>query len=191
MKENRAESFVSYATPLGGDWSFDTRLAAETSRLEFTGDTDQSVSLTYLKPRVQFTRRIGPHQLQFRLYRDVGQLDFTDFVSTSQLADNVLHGGNPDLRPQTAWSLEVDADFRFPGDAALRVRGFKQYLDDVVDLIPVGPPGAQFDAPGNIGKGTLLGAELSLRLPMKKLLPGGSFTLGGKLRFQGDGSGDR
>ena len=99
VKENRAESFVSYATPLGGDWSFDTRLAAETSRLEFTGDTDQSVSLTYLKPRVQFTRRIGPHQLQFRVYRDVGQLDFTDFVSTSQLADNLHPRWQPGSAP--------------------------------------------------------------------------------------------
>src|SRR5262249_36192652 len=87
VKENRPESFVSYAAPLSADWSFDARLAAETSRLEFTGDTEQSVSLTYLKPRVQFTRRFGPHQLQFRVYRDVGQLDFTDFVTTSQLAD--------------------------------------------------------------------------------------------------------
>jgi hypothetical protein len=182
VKETRAEGFASYATPLDADWSFDARLAAETSRLQFTGDTEQSVALTYLKPRLQFTRRFGPHQLQFRVYRDVGQLDFTDFVTTSQLVDNVIHGGNPDLRPQTAWSLEVDADFRFAGDAALRVRGFRQYLDDVVDLIPVGTPGAQFDAPGNIGKGSLLGVETSLRLPLKKVLPGGSFTLGGKLQ---------
>lgn len=182
VQENRAEGFVSYATPLSPDWSFDARLAAETSRLQFTGDTDQSVALTYLKPRVQFTRRFGPHQLQFRVYRDVGQLDFTQFVTTSQLSDNRVQGGNPDLKPQTAWSFEVDADLRFPGDAALRVRGFKQYLDDVVDSIPVGPPGAQFDAPGNIGKGTLLGTELSLRLPLKKLLPGGNFTLSGKLQ---------
>lgn len=182
VQENRAEGFVAYATPLNADWSFDARVAAETSRLEFSGDTDQSVALTYLKPRVQFTRRFGPHQLQFRVYRDVGQLDFTDFVTTSSLSDNVVHGGNPDLRPQTAWSFEVDADLRFPGDAALRVRGFKQYLDDVVDLIPVGPPGAQFTAPGNIGKGTLLGSEISLRLPLKPVLPGGNLTISGKLQ---------
>jgi hypothetical protein len=182
VQENRAEGFVSYATPLDENWSFDARLAAETSRLQFSGDTQQSVSLTYIKPRVQFTRRFGPHQLQFRVYRDVGQLDFTDFVTTSQLADNVVKGGNPDLRPQTAGSIEVDGDLRFPGDAALRVRAFKQYLDDVVDLIPVGPPGAQFSAPGNIGKGTLLGTELSLRLPLQRVLPGGSFTLSGKFQ---------
>ncbi len=76
----------------------------------------------------------------------------------------------------------MDADLRFPGDAALRVRGFKQYLDDVVDLIPVGPPGAQFTAPGNIGKGTLLGSEISLRLPLKPVLPGGNLTISGKLQ---------
>jgi outer membrane receptor protein involved in Fe transport len=177
VEEKRAEGFVSFATPLNGNWSFDARLAAEFSRLEFTGDTEQSEKLTYVKPRLQFTRRFGPHQLQLRVFRDVGQLDFTDFVSTAQLADDVISGGNPDLRPQSAWATELDADLRFPGDAALRVRAFKHYLDDVVDFVPVGPVGDQFDAPGNIGEGTLLGVAFTVRLPLRKLLPGGTLVV--------------
>jgi hypothetical protein len=177
VEEKRAEGFVSFATPLNGNWSFDARLAAEFSRLEFTGDTERSEKLNYVKPRVQLTRKLGPHQLQMRVFRDVGQLDFTDFVSTAQLADDVISGGNPDLRPQSAWAMELDADLRFPGDAALRVRAFKHYLDDVVDFVPVGPAGDQFDAPGNIGSGTLLGAAFTVRLPLKKLLPGGTLIV--------------
>ncbi len=182
VEEKRAEGFVAYATPLDSHWSFDARLAVETSRLEFTGDTDQSVSLTYVKPRVQFTRKFGPHQLQMRVFRDVGQLDFTDFVSTAALADDVIEGGNPDLRPQTAWAVELDTDLRFPGDAALRVRLFKHFLDDVVDLVPVGPPEAQFDAPGNIGEGSVIGAQISLRVPLGRLLPGGTFSVNSTLQ---------
>ena len=84
VEENRGEAFVSHAWQINPLWSLDSRLAAETSRLSFTGDTEQSVSLTYVKPRVQLTRKFGQHQLQMRVFRDVGQLDFTDFVSTAQ-----------------------------------------------------------------------------------------------------------
>lgn len=181
VEEKRGEAFVAFATPLGGAWSFDARLAAEFSRLDFTGDSELTEKLTYLKPRAQVTRKLGPHQLQFRVYRDVGQLDFTDFVSTAQLADGVISGGNPELRPQSAWAVEADTDLRFPGDAALRVRLFRHYLDDVVDFVPVGEPGAQFDAPGNIGEGTLTGVEMSLRLPLKAVLPGGTLSINATL----------
>jgi hypothetical protein len=182
VEENRGEAFVTHAWQINPLWSLDSRLAAEASRLSFTGDTEQSVSLTYVKPRVQLTRKFGPHQLQVRVFRDVGQLDFTDFVSTARLADDLINGGNPDLRPQTAWAAEVEGDLRFASDAALRVRLFHHWLDDVVDFVPVGAPDALIDAPGNIGHGTMDGIEISLRLPLQPLLPGGTLTVASTLR---------
>jgi len=182
VEENRGEAFVSHAWQINPLWSLDSRLAAEASRLSFTGDTEQSVSLTYVKPRVQLTRKFGQHQLQMRVFRDVGQLDFTDFVSTARLADDLINGGNPDLRPQTAWAAEIEGDLRFASDAALRVRLFHHWLDDVVDFVPVGLPDALIDAPGNIGHGTMDGIEISLRMPLQPLLPGGTLTVAGTLR---------
>jgi outer membrane cobalamin receptor len=179
VKENRGEAFVSHAWQINPDWSLDSRLAAEASRLSFTGDTEQSVSLTYVKPRVQLTRKFGAHQLQMRVFRDVGQLDFTDFVSNARLADDVINGGNPDLRPQTTWAAEVEGDMRFGNDAALRLRLFHHWLDDVVDFVPVGAPDALFDAPGNIAGGRSDGVEMSLRMPLKPVLPGGTLTVSG------------
>lgn len=177
IEETRAEGFVSHAWSLNERWSLDSRLAAETSRLSFTGDTDQSVSLTYLKPRVQLTRLLGKHQVQMRWYRDVGQLDFNDFVTTAAFGNDLIEGGNPDLRPQTSWAVEMEGDFRFANDSAFRLRLFKHFVREVVDFVPVGTPGNQFDAPGNIGDGSMIGAETSLRVPLGKLLPGGSLSL--------------
>jgi hypothetical protein len=179
VEENRAEAFVSHVWKWSELWSLDSRLAAETSRLSFTGDTEQSVSLSYVKPRVQLTRQLGKHQLQMRVFRDVGQLDFNDFVSSAQFAQDIIQGGNPDLRPQTAWAVEADADLRFTGDAAFRLRLFKHFVDDVVDFVPVGPPGDRFDAPGNIGEGSIVGAEVSLRVPLSPMLRGGTFNVSG------------
>ena len=135
-------------------WTLDSRLTGEASRLSFTGDTNQSVALAYLKPSLQLTRKLGgSNQLRARVYRDVGQLDFTDFVSVASLSDNRINGGNPNLKPETSWRLELAGDFRFAGDAALDVTLFHHWVFDTADLVPVGPPDAQIDAPGNIGTG--------------------------------------
>jgi outer membrane receptor for ferrienterochelin and colicin len=179
VKETRAEAFVSNVWRLDENWSLDSRLAAETSRLSFTGDTEQSVRLTYLKPRVQLSRKFGRHQLQMRVFRDVSQLNFRDFVSTAELANDNVLGGNPDLKPQTMWAVELDADLRFGADAALRVRAFKDFVDDVADFVPIGPPGNQLDAPGNIGRGSIIGAEVSLRVPLAPVLKGGTLNVTG------------
>jgi outer membrane receptor protein involved in Fe transport len=179
VKESRGEGFVSHAWRISDRWSLDSRLAVETSRLSFTGDTKQSVSLSYVKPRVQLTRQLGRHQLQLRVFRDVGQLDFNDFVTTAAFANDNIDGGNPDLRPQTAWAAEIEADLRFPREAALRLRAFRHFVDDVVDFVPVGDPGEQFDAPGNIGKGRILGTEVAQRVPLSPLVPGGTLSVTG------------
>jgi hypothetical protein len=59
------------------------------------------------------------------------------------------------------------------------LRLFRHFVDDVVDYVPVGTPGSQFDAPGNIGEGSILGAEISLRVPLGALIRGGTFSVSG------------
>jgi hypothetical protein len=178
VEENRAEAFLGRTMRLGAHWSLEARLVAEASRLGFSGDTEQSVSLSFLKPRLQLTRALGAHQMQLLVFRDVGQLDFTDFISSVEVADEFIDGGNPDLKPQSAWAAEVIGDFRLTTATALRARLFHHWLDDVADFVPVGPDDSRFDAPGNIGRGSLDGVELALRVPVKAL-PGGSFNLSG------------
>lgn len=180
VTENRVEAFISRSAHFD-PWSLELRLSGEASELRFTGDTRQSVSLSYLKPLVQLTRRLGAHQLQLRAFHDVGQLDFTDFVSSVELRDDVINGGNPDLRPQTAWAAEMIGDWRFE-KSAVRARVFHHWLADVADLIPVSTDERIDDAPGNIGRGSLTGVEMAFRLPLDHLLDGGSLRVSGLLQ---------
>lgn len=182
VEERRGEAYLLHSwTP--GRWSVETRLAGEISRLSFTGDANQSVSLAYFKPSFQVTRRIGRrNQIRARLYRDVGQLDFTDFVSAASFADDRINGGNPDLRPETSWRAELAGDLRFGADGAAGLTLFHYWISDTADLVPVGPPNARIDAPGNIGDATVDGAQLTLRLPLKPVLPGASLTVDGTWR---------
>jgi hypothetical protein len=180
VEELRGEAYVVHTLRPDSRWSVETRLAAELSRLSFSGDTGRSVSLTYLKPSLQVTRSLGgQNQLRTRLFRDVGQLDFTDFVSRASLSDDLIEGGNPDLRPQATWQAEIAADLRFGAQGALNLTVFRQWISDTVDLVTLGPPGARFDAPGNIGDARVWGAQVTLNVPLQSLIPGGIFTLEG------------
>ncbi len=185
IEEERAEFFGSHSWRPADAWSIETRLAWETSTLTFTGDTDQSVELSFWKPSVQIVRSLaGANQLRFRVYRDVGQLDFGDFTSAAAVADSLISGGNPDLVPQTDWRAELGADLRF-GGAALGLTLTHHQFSDVADLVLItvpDPPNPDilFDAPGNIGQGDALSLDVNFSTPVS-FIPGGRLTIEGSL----------
>ena len=174
VQEGRQEAFAGYMWRSHSLWSMEARLTAEMSRLDFAGDVNRSMDLVYWKPMLQVARLFSDrNQLQLRMFRDVGQLDFNDFVSAPSLADDVVNGGNPALRPETSWRAEFVADLRLGADTALGVKGFHYWLDDAVDLVPIGAPGMQIDAPANIGAGTVTGVDLTYSAPLRTIVPGG------------------
>lgn len=186
VEEERAEFFGVHTWRPSDQWTVESRVAWETSTLTFTGDTDQTVELSYWKPSLQITRTLGgANQLRFRIYRDVGQLDFGDFSSAAAIADNLIAGGNPDLVPQTAWIAELGADLRF-GPAALGVTLSHQQISDVSDLVLItvpDPPNPDilFDAPGNIGDGEMTTLSVNFSSPVS-FIEGGRITVQGYLR---------
>ncbi|HYD73850.1 MAG TPA: TonB-dependent receptor [Candidatus Binatia bacterium] len=197
VEEERAEFFGSHTWRPADAWSLETRLAWETSTLTFTGQTNQEVELSFWKPSVQLSRTFsGNNQGRIRIYRDVGQLDFGDFVSAAAVADALIAGGNPDLTPQNAWIAELGADLRF-GPAALSLTLAHHRITDVADLVPItatvpnpnedpliiGDETMEitFDAPGNIGDGEITQLDVNLSTPIS-FIPGSRLTVRGYLR---------
>ncbi|MGE0292636.1 MAG: TonB-dependent receptor plug domain-containing protein [Hyphomonadaceae bacterium] len=177
VEEERAEIFASHTWRPSDVWSIETRLNWETSTLTFTGDTNQTVDLAFWKPSIQLTRTFaGNNQVRFRVYRDVSQLDFGDFVSAAATADAIIAGGNPDLVPQTDWRTELGTDLRFPGGAALGLTLTHHSISDVTDVVFI--PAAGFDAPGNLGDGEALSLDVNFSTPV-------SFIEGGRLTIEG------
>jgi hypothetical protein len=191
VEEERAEVFASHNWRPAQNWSLETRAAWETSTLTFTGDTNQTVDLSFWKPSIQLSHAFGGNdQVRLRLYRDVGQLDFGDFVSAAAVADSLLAGGNPDLVPQTAWIAELGADLRFEGGAALNLTLQHRAISDVADVVKIvddnGTPGDvsddfTYDAPGNIGDAELNQLSLNFSTPVS-FLPGGRLVIEGFIR---------
>lgn len=186
VEEERTEVFANHSWQLNDQWALETRVAREQSTLTFTGDTNQSVELAFVKPSIQIARSFaGNNQLRFRVYRDVGQLDFDDFVSAAGITDNIINGGNPDLAPETSWRAEFGADLRFPGSAALNLTLTRHWIQDVNDVVLViddrGTPSTAddipFDAPGNIGDADAWSLNTRLTLPLRAIIPGARLTL--------------
>jgi hypothetical protein len=193
VEEERAEFFGSHTWRPSDPWSIETRVAWETSTLTFSGDTNQTTELSFWKPSIQIARTFaGNNQLRFRYYRDVGQLDFGDFVSAAATADELIAGGNPDLQPQTDWRTELGADLRYRG-MALTLTLTHHDITDVADLVtltgiddndtPLNPLDDfpfLFDAPGNLGEGEAWSLDANFSSPIS-FIPGGRITVSGFL----------
>jgi outer membrane receptor protein involved in Fe transport len=157
VKEERGEAFAKATwRPIGG-WTVDSSLRWETSTISSDGDVVLEKTLHYLKPRVSVAwDALKQTQVRLRVEREVGQLNFDDFVASSRFTSGGgVTAGNPDLNPEQAWVAEAAVEQRFWGSGSVLL-AFRHYeLKDVVDRGPVfGPAGEVFDRPENIGDGT-------------------------------------
>lgn len=166
VSEDRVEVFSTYNWKATNKLELDTGLAWEFSRLDQVGsDVDVNRTLKFVKPSFDaFFIATGATRLWFSFKRDVGQLDFEDFVAEVDRNDDEIDLGNPDLEPETSWDFEVGAEHQLADNKGLvNGRVFYRRVNDVSDRIPFGDFETQ---PGNIGSGNHYGFELesSLRL---------------------------
>ncbi|MFY7718798.1 MAG: TonB-dependent receptor plug domain-containing protein [Brevundimonas sp.] len=153
-------------------------LRVEVSEISQSGDSDLTKSFVYPKPRIQatWTPRTG-HQFRFRAEREVGQLDFGDFIASADIDIGQVEGGNPDLEPEKSTVIEAIYEHRFDGEGVIEVTVSHADIEDVVDVIPLT---GGFDGVGNIGDGKADFFQLRLTLPTDRLgIPNGRFQTRG------------
>ena len=180
VDELRGEGFLRGTWRASPQLTLEAGVREETSRVTSAGDLTLSKSLTFLKPRAALTWSPDKlTQVRLRVEREVGQLNFDDFVASPQVASTgVVVSGNPDLSPLQAWVYEAAVERRFWGSAVVGLTYRRFDLSDVVDRAPIFGPGGVIlaDAPGNIGNGTKTEVQASLTLPLDKLgLPSAQF----------------
>lgn len=172
VEETRGEVFAKTTWRPASQWTFEGGVRQEASKISSDGDVTLSKTLYFTKPRFAATwAPSGATQLRARIEREVGQLDFDDFVADTDFSTGSgVKAGNPDLNPEQAWVGEVALEQRFWGSGAivLTLRHFE--LKDVIDRAPVTAPNGQvFDAPANIGDGTKDEVAVTLTLPLQKV----------------------
>jgi outer membrane receptor for ferrienterochelin and colicins len=157
VQEDRYEVMASYGRALRPNLSFQLSGGGEYSRLEQVGAG--GLTRTFKRPKGTLTVawKVNPTlDMNFKLQRRVGQLNFYDFLASVNLNNGQENAGNPELVPPQTWEFEVEAvkDLGAYGNTSLRV--YRQRIDDIVDTIPIGDDG---ESPGNIDRASVLGTE--------------------------------
>ena len=148
-----------------GAFELDYGIGAEVSTISQTGDAEEERSLFFLKPGMVLSYSPEQsNQTRVHIFREVSQLNFNDFVSSAIFEDNDLALGNPDLRPETTWKIELDHERRFAMDSVISLTVFHHWISNVEDLLPLTD---LFEAPGNIGSGKRWGIEFEGTLPLQ------------------------
>ncbi len=168
ITEDRVEVFSTHSWKPVPALEIQTGLAAEFSWLTQTGsDVGEERSFQFAKPSLDIWYNTDEStQIWFSFLRDVGQLDFDDFVATVNREDDEVLAGNPELAPEKSWDFEIGAERRFAeSGGVLNGRVFYRRINDVKDLIPFGQADSQ---PGNLGSGNHYGFELDSSLRLKR-----------------------
>ncbi len=166
VEENRVEVLLN-DTWYRGSYEWDYGLGWEHSTIEQSGDATSKRSFSFLKPRISIAYSPSQRrQTRIRFAREVSQLDFEDFVSSTVFQDDDLALGNPNLRPESTWIAEISEERRFGELSVVKATLFHNWISDVEDLLPLS---SEFEAPGNIGDGRRWGIEMEATIPLTML----------------------
>lgn len=157
VQEDRYEVMGSYARALTPTATLQVAAGGEFSTIEQVGAGGLSRSFRRPKGQLSLAWKARPRlDVNVKLQRRVGQLDFYDFLASVDVNNGQANAGNPDLVPPQTTELEVETvrDLGKWGTTSLRV--YAQRIDDIVDTIPIGATG---ESPGNIDRATRNGLE--------------------------------
>ncbi|MGB0907761.1 MAG: TonB-dependent receptor plug domain-containing protein [Maricaulaceae bacterium] len=164
VKEKRAESTLTHSRPLSPKWDIQASIGAEYSELSQTNGLKRN----FFRPKGFVTATYKPNEnlsIRSKIEREVGQLNFFDFISSVSLDDNQNSAGNVNLVPSQSWNGEVEFDRDFGQGNTLKIRFYGELISDLVDRIPIGLDG---DAIGNIDKANRYGIDADLTLKGEK-----------------------
>ena len=180
VEEDRYEGFLSYNFPLSKKIRAEFALNYEWSEISQSGDVNLSREFQYWKPRIDLKWDYRKNrQIRLNIERNVGQINFDDFISSYDQFEERIRAGNPDLQPATAWEIRLEHEWRIPKDGGvITLKGFATEIDGPVERVPIG----EFAAIGNLGTGELTQARIDGSLRIDKVLKGGVFRFMGYLQ---------
>jgi hypothetical protein len=185
VKENRGEVWINAGRPLTKTLRMDLGLNYEMSHLTVSGDASADRKLKFLKPSITLDWQApGGWHAQAIVRRTVAQLDFFDFVSAADLSvGGRVNGGNADLQPQRTWEGRLLFEHTIFGKGQARLELGYDLVSLLQDRILVfDDAGHAFDAPGNLGTGRRMYADLTFDAPLDQFWKGLRVRLHGNLQ---------
>lgn len=179
VEEIRAEANLTHSRKLTKNLNAQASLGVEFSQLAQSGPT--GLTRQFVRPKGFASLAWTPTSattISTRIEREVGQLDFFDFVSTVNLNLDNEQAGNPDIVPQQAWIGEIEIEQRLGTLGAVTVRTFGELITDIIDQIPISDTA---EAPGNLDNAERYGVEVNTTLRLDQFgLKGLQFEFEGR-----------
>ncbi len=208
VEERRVESTLSYNRSLGEKVDLQASVGLEYSEISQKSDfsrfvTDPGTGASVLTPFTaeqdrKFTRPKGfvsavykksdTMDIRVKIERQVGQLNFFDFIGSVDLSSGIDQSGNPDLVPPESLNAEIEVEKTFPNDSKMTLRLFSRQIENLVDTIPLELPGADLtdpnrargEGPGNIESAERYGADFNSTFKLDEMgIKGGQLELRG------------
>ena len=95
-------------------------------------------------------------KLNASIEREVGQLNFFDFVSNVDLNAGNDQTGNSDIVPDQRWIFSLEAERDFGSWGAVTAEVFYNDIEDLIDQVPIG----MGEGPGNLDNASRYGLEI-------------------------------
>jgi outer membrane receptor for ferrienterochelin and colicins len=155
VEEDRYEVMGSYGRPVAKNVTLKLSAGGEYSQLAQAGAGGTTRTFWRPKGEASAAWKVSPRtDINVKLARRVGQLNFFDFLASVDVANDVDKAANPDLVPEQSWELDVEGvrNLGDLGSTTLVVYGRR--IDDIIDYIPIGVDG---ESPGNLDQATVYG----------------------------------
>lgn len=157
VEEDRYEVIGSYGRSLARNVTMKLSAGGEYSQLAQAGAG--GTTRTFYRPKGELSAawKVSPRtDLNFKLARRVGQLNFFDFLASVDVENDVEKAANPDLVPQQSWEAEVEGVRSLGPHGRTTLRVYGQQIDDIIDYVPIGAFG---ESPGNLEQAVVYGVE--------------------------------
>lgn len=157
VEELRAEGNITRSWPATERLNLQISGGAEYSRLDVP--TSAQPARDFIRPKGFLSASYDAsdtYVLRSKIERDVGQLDFSTFVTAVDLANSYITSGNPFIVPDQFWNGEIEVERRDDKAISGSFKLFAKYIQDPIDRIAL--PGGT-EAPGNLMDAWLYGLE--------------------------------
>lgn len=173
IRERRYDPYVRLtATPLDSV-TIDAGLRYEITRRRTTAEGIAARSDSEnLNPSLHLRYALTPaDQVRASVARTVRRPNYdliSPYVQEESPGDDDETIGNPGLRNERAWGVDVGYERRLPGNGIAGVNAFYRDVSDLTELVAIGDAeaGGQLFTPRNIGDGQVWGVEFDLSTPL-------------------------
>lgn len=181
VKEKRYDPYLRLTFEPTDALTIDAGLRYEITRRETRTNEDEAVALTRsakydeesLNPSISLRYQLGDGQFRASAARTIRRPDY-DLISPlrqeEEPTDENVLVGNPFLRNQKSWGVDVGYEQRFGRNGIFGINFFYRDITDLIELESTGAvdedTGFDIVSPTNIGDGETWGVEVDLSVPL-------------------------